>query len=212
MGKLTSGERSQIRGCPYWRVMGCCLDRGIRKQSKHIVYLEGSQDCMDIFSLINGIDYYYNSFLFIAVVVAQSLMSNSLWPHGLQHTRLSCPPPSPRASSNSCPLSWWCHPTILSSVITFSSCLQSLSTSESFPMSHLFASGGQSIGASVSVLPVHIKDWFPLGLIDLLAVQGTLKSLLQHHSSEASVLQCSAFFMVQLSHPYMTTGKTITFD
>ena len=127
------------------------------------------------------------------------VMSNPLWPHGRQHARL---PWTPRACSNSCPLSWWCHPSISSSVFPFSSCLQSFPESGSFPMSQFFTSGGQSIGdsASVSVLPMNIQGWFPLGLdcFDLLAVQGTLKRLLQHHSSKASVLKCSAFFMVQL--------------
>ena len=144
-----------------------------------------------------------------------SVMSDSLLPHGLQHARLSCPSPTPRAYSNSCISCWWYHhPTISSSVVPFSR-LQSFPTSGSFPMSQFFALGGQSIGdsASASVLPVDIQDWFPLGLIDwfdLLAVQGTLKSLLQLlHNSEASVFLLSAFFIVQLSHPYMTTRKTI---
>ena len=90
--------------------------------------------------------------------------------HGLQHTRLPYPPPIPRAFSNSCSLSQWCHPTILSSVIPFSSCLQSFPASGSFPMSWLFSSGGQSIGASVSasVLPVNVQGWFPLGLTGLI--------------------------------------------
>ena len=93
-------------------------------------------------------------------------MSDSLWPHGLQHARFPCPSPSPRVCSNSCPLSQWYHPTISSSVIPFSSCLQSFPASGSFPMSWLSASGGQSIGASASasVLPVNIQGWFPLGL------------------------------------------------
>ena len=103
-----------------------------------------------------------------------------------RHTRLPCPSPTPRACSNSCPSSQWCHLTISSSVIPFSSCLQFFPASESFPMSQFFASGGQRIGvsASASVLPKNIQDWFPLGLtgFDLLAVQGTLKSHLQHHS------------------------------
>ena len=98
-------------------------------------------------------------------------MSNSLQPHGLQHTRLPCPSLSPRVCSNSCPLSWWCHPTISSSVITFSSHLQSFPASGSFPMSQLFTSRGQSIGASVSVLLVNIQDWFPLGLTGLIPFQ-----------------------------------------
>ena len=87
---------------------------------------------------------------------------------------------------------------------SFSSCLQSLPASGSFPMCWLFASSGQSIGASASVLPMSIQYSFRMDWLDRLAVQGTLKSLLQHHSSEASILQCSIFFMIQLSHPYMT--------
>ena len=96
-------------------------------------------------------------------------------------------------------------------VIPFSSCPQSLPASESFPMSQLFARGGQNIGVSAlaSVLPMNTQDSFRMDWLDLLAVQGTLKSLLQHHSSKASILWHSAFFRVQLSHPYMTTGKTI---
>ena len=139
-------------------------------------------------------------------------MSDSLWPHGMQHARLPCPSLSSGVCSNSCPLSRWCHPTVSSSVAPFS-CPQSFPASGSFPMSWLITSGGQSIGASASasVLPINIQGWFPFRLdwLDLLAVQGTLNSLLQHHSSKASILQLSAFFMVQLSHLYMTTGKTI---
>ena len=118
-------------------------------------------------------------------------MSKSLWPHGLYNTRLPCPSLSPRVYSNSCPLNWWCHPTISSSVTLFSSCFQSFPVSSSFSMSQLFTSGLIS---------------FKMDLFDILAGQGTLKSLLQHYSSEASILQCSAFFMVQLSHLYMTIG------
>ena len=109
-------------------------------------------------------------------------------------------------------MSWWCHPTISSSVVPFSSCLQSFPASGSFQMSQLFASGGQRIGVS---LQHHSFRWifrmisFRIDWFDLLAVQGTLKSLLQHHSSKASILLHSAFFLVQLSHSYMTTGKTI---
>ena len=93
------------------------------------------------------------------------VMSDSLWPHGLQHARLPCPLPNPGVYSNSCPLSWWCHPAISSSVVPFSSHLQSFSASGSFQMSQFFASGGQSneVSASASVLPVNIQDWFPLG-------------------------------------------------
>jgi len=148
---------------------------------------------------------------FNLVQFSGSVVSNSLWPHGLQHTRPPCQSPTPGVYSNSRPLSWWCLPTISSSVIPFSSHLQS------FPA---------SVFSNESVLPIRWpKDWsfqpqhqsfqwifrmisFRLDWLDLLAVQGTLKSLFQHHSSKASILQHSAFFTVQLSHPYMTTGKT----
>ena len=95
-----------------------------------------------------------------------SVVSDSLWPHGLQHARLPCPSPTPGACLSSHPSSWWCHPTISSSVVPFSSCLQSFPASESFPVSQLFASSGQSIGVSAweSILPMNIQDWFPLGL------------------------------------------------
>ena len=139
-------------------------------------------------------------------------MSKSLWPQGLQHARLPCPSPTTGAYSNSCPSSRWCHPTVSSSVFPFSSCFQSFPALGSFLNSWLVTSGGQSIGvpASASVLPMNIQDWFPLGLIGLISLQSKrLSSLLQHHNSKASILQHSAFFMVQLSHPYITTGKTI---
>ena len=104
-------------------------------------------------------------FQFSLVQLNCSVMSNTLRPHGLQHARLPCPLPTPGACSNSCPSSWWCHPTISSSVIPFSSCLQSFPASGSFPMSQLFASGGQSIGVSAlaSILPMNTQDWSPLG-------------------------------------------------
>ena len=92
-----------------------------------------------------------------------SVVSDSLQPHGLQHVRLPCPSPTPGAYSNSCLSSQWCHPTISSSVIPFSSCLQAFPASGSFPMSQFFISDGQSIGASASAFPMNIKDWFPLG-------------------------------------------------
>ena len=142
-----------------------------------------------------------------------SVMSNSLWPHGPQHASPPCPSPTPGVYSNSCPSSRWCHPSISSSVVPFSSCLQSFPASGSFQMSQFFTSGSQSIKSfSFTISPSNEysrlisfwMDWF-----DLLAVQGTLKSLLQHHSSKVSILRCSAFFIVHLSNPYMTTGKTI---
>ena len=140
-------------------------------------------------------------------------MSDSLQPHEPQHARPPCLSPTPGVHPNPCPLSQWCHPTISSSVIPHSSCPQSYPASGSFQMSQLFASGGQSIGvsASASALPMNTQDWSPFRMdwLDLRVVQGTLKSLLQHHSSKASILRCSAFFKVQLSHPYTNTGKTI---
>ena len=103
--------------------------------------------------------------LMIGIQFSCSVMSDSLWPHGLQYARLPCPSPTPRAYSNSCPLSQWCHPTISSSFIPFSFHLQSFPVSGSFPKSQFFAPCGQSIGisASASVLPMNIQDWFPLG-------------------------------------------------
>ena len=137
--------------------------------------------------------------------------SNYLQPHGLQHARLPCPSPTTRAFSNSCTLSQCCHLTISSSVIPFSSCLQSFPESGSFQMSQFFTLGGQSIGvsASASVLPMNIQDWFPLGWTDWISLLSKGPSRVhQHHSSKTSIPWYSAF-MVQLSHPYITTGKTI---
>ena len=107
-------------------------------------------------------------FILLYYQFSHSVVSDSLWPQRLQKTRLPCPSPTPGVYSNSCPLSWWCHPTIASSVIPFSSCLQPFPASGSFPMSWLFSSGGQSIGASASVLPMNIQGWFPLRLTDLI--------------------------------------------
>ena len=142
-----------------------------------------------------------------------SVVSDSLWPHGLQHARPPCPSPTPEVYSNSCPLSWWCH------LIHLILCRPLLLLPSIFP----------SIGVFSDETALHIswpKYWnfsfnispsnehsglisFTMDWLDLLVVQGTLKSLFQQHSSKASILQCSAFFIVQLSHPYMTTGKTI---
>ena len=142
-------------------------------------------------------------------------MSNSLQPHGLQHTSLACPSSAPEPCSNSCPSSRWCHPTISSSVVPFSSCLQSSPASGFcffFPMSQFFASGSQIIGASVSasVLPMNSQDWFPLGLTGLISLQskGLSRVFSNTTSSKVSIFWLSAFFMAQLSHPYMTTWKT----
>ena len=146
----------------------------------------------------------------LLLLFSRSVVPNSLWPHGLQHARLPCPSPSSRVCSNSCPSSQWCQPTISSSVAPFS-CPQSCLASESFsselvlcikwPKYWSFCTNPSS---EYSGMDSFMIDWF-----DLLAVQGTLKSLLQHYSLKASVLQFSALFVVQLSHPHMTTGKTI---
>ena len=149
--------------------------------------------------------------ILLHVQFSRSVISDYLWPHGLQHARLPCLSPTPTPCSNSCPTSWYCHPTISSSVISFSFHFQYFPASGSFLKSHFFTSGSQSFGdsASVSVFPMNIQDWFPLGLTYWIScIQGTLKNLLQH-SSKASIFWRSVFFMAQLSHSYMTTGKTI---
>ena len=109
---------------------------------------------------------------FSSLQFSHSIVSDALWPHRLQHPTLPCPSPAPGAYSNSCPLSWWCHPTISSSVVPFSSCLQSFPASGSFQMSQFFIPGGQSTGisASASVLPMNIWGWFPLGLTGLISL------------------------------------------
>ena len=136
-----------------------------------------------------------------SVQFSHSVVSDSLRPHELQHARLPYPLSTARVCSNSCPLSWWCHPTISSSVIPFSSHLQSFLTSGSFPMRQFFKSGSQSTGisTSASVLPMNEYSGlvsFRMDWMDLFAVQGTLKSFLQHHSSKQSILWHSAFFIV----------------
>ena len=110
---------------------------------------------------------------FSSVQFSCSVMSDSLWSPGLQHNRSPCHSPTPEVYSNTCPLSWWCHPTISSSVIPFSSYLQSFPASGSFQINQVFTSGGQSIGvsASASVLPMHIQDWFPLGWTGWISLQ-----------------------------------------
>ena len=143
-----------------------------------------------------------------------SVVSDSWWPHELQHARPPCPSPTPRVYSNSFPSSWWCHPTISSSVVPFSSCPQSLLASESFEMSQLLASGGQSIGvsASTSVLPMNTQDWSPLGWTGWTSLQSSPRDSQESSPTpqfKASILRHSAFFIAQPSHPHVTTGKTI---
>ena len=141
-----------------------------------------------------------------SVQFSRSVMSDFLRPHGLQHAKPPCPSPTPRVYSNSCPMSRWCHPTISSSVVPFSSCLQSLPASGTF----LHIMWPKYWSFSFSISPSNEYSGlisFRIDWLELLGVQGTLKSLLQHHSSKASVLWGSALFIVQTSHAYKTTGK-----
>ena len=142
-------------------------------------------------------------------------MSDSLWTHGMQHARLPCPSPTLGVYSNSCSSSQWCHPTISSSVIPYSFHLQSFPTSGSFSKGQFFSSGGQRIGVSpsASVLPLNFQGRFPLGWTSWISLQSKELSRVSSHTAvqthQSSVLWHSAFFMVQLSHPYTTTEKTI---
>ena len=169
------------------------------------------------YHLVNKWNIYFHvsrvSFIkFSSVQFSRSVVSNSLQPHELQHARPPCPSPNPRVHSDSCPSGQWCHPAISSSVIPFS-CPQSLIASESFSMSQTLCMRWPKYWSfSFSIIPSKEHPGlisFRMDWLDVLAAQGTLKSLLQHHSSKASILWRSAFFTVQLSHPYMTTGKTI---
>ena len=151
----------------------------------------------------------------LLLLFSHSVMSDSLRPHGLQHARLPCPSPTPRACSNSCPSSRWCHPTISSSVIPF------FSLPSNFPSIRVFSNDSalhvrwpKYWSFSFSISPSNEYSGlisFRIDWLDLLSVRGTLKCLPQHHSSKTSVLQHSAFFIVQLSHSYMTPGKTVAF-
>ena len=144
------------------------------------------------------------------LIVAQSpVVSNFLQTLGTAARRPPCPSSSPGVCPSSCLLQWWCHPAISSSDALFSFCHQLFSASGTFPMSSLFTSSDQNTGASASVLLMSIQDWFPLRWTDLISslTRGSLSSLLQHQSSKASILWC--LFTVQLSQPYVTTGKTI---
>ena len=148
----------------------------------------------------------------VSVQFSHSVVSDSLQPHGLQHARPPRPSPTPGVYPNACPLSRWCHPTVSFSVVPFSR-LQSFPASGSFPVeSVLHIRWPKYWSFSFSISPSNEYSGlisFRMNWLDLLAVQGTLKSVLQHHSSKASILWLSAFFIVQLSHPYMSTGKTI---
>ena len=177
-----SKRHSHLCGKGFWNQAdmnlnpGCLLALCLAWGKRHIFVNLSSLLCLAQFSL--------------------SVMSDSLQPHGLQHTRLSCPSLTPRACSNSCPLSQWCHPTISSSVIPFSR-LQSCPASGSFPISQFLTSGGQSIGASASasVLPKNIQDWFPLGWTGWISLQS--KGLSRVFSN--TTVQKHQFFGAQLS-------------
>ena len=154
----------------------------------------------------------YNITYISSVQFSRSVVSDSLRPHESQHTRPPCPSPTPKVHSNPHPSSQWCYPAISSSVIPFSSCPQSLPASVFSNESTLCMRWPKYWSFSFSVIPskeIPGLISFRMDWLDLLAAQGTLKSLLQHHSSKASILWRSAFFTVQLSHPYVTTGKTI---
>ena len=147
-----------------------------------------------------------------SVQFSHSVMSDSLQSHELQHARPPCPSLTPGVHPNPCPLSRWCHPTISSSVVPFSSCPQSFPASRLSQMSALYIMWPKYWSFSFNISPTNEHTAlisFRMDWLDILSVQVTLKSLLQHHSSKASILLHSAFFVVQLSHPYMTTGKTI---
>ena len=150
---------------------------------------------------------------FISVQFNHWVVSNSLQPHRMQHTGLPCPSPTPRAYSNSCPSSQWCHPTISSSIVPFFFLLQSFPASGSFQNeSVLHIRWPKYWSFSLSISPSNEYSGlisFRMDWLDLLAVQGTLKSLLQHHSLKASIIWWSAFFIAQFSYPYMTTEKTV---
>ena len=187
-----------------------------RPDEPYYFQIQFSSNITFLFWLVFWFNAYLIAIQFSSLQFSRSVVSDSLRPHESQHARLPCPSPTPGVHSDSRPSSQWCHPAISSSVVPFSSWPQSLPASESFPMSQLFAWGGQSTGVSASASSPSKEHprliSFRMDWLDLLAVQGTLKSLLQHHSSKASILQCSAFFTVQLSHPFMTTRKTIAFD
>ena len=216
-----------------WEYQSTCLLRNIYAGQEGTVRTRYA--IMDWFKIGKGV---CQGYIFSSVQLSHSVMFDSLQPHESQHTRPPCPSQTPGVFSNSCPSSWWCHPTISSSVVPFSRSLLKL-----MPIKLVMRSNYLILCCPLLLLPpippsVRVfsnestlrmrwpKYWsfsfsispsnehpglisFSLDRLDLLAVQGTLKSLLQHHSSKTSIIHCSACFTVQLSHPYMTTGKTI---
>ena len=172
--------------------MGFCENYMIHISAKHLVYKKLNK--FSILILWSKVSY---STALVPVQFSHSVMYDCLCLHDLHHTRLPCPSPTPRAYSNSCPMSWWCHPTISSSVIPFSSRLQYFPASGSFPTSQFFASGGQSIAvsASASVLPMNTQDWSPLGWTGWISLQS--KGLSRVFSN--TTVQKYQFFGAQLS-------------
>ena len=196
----TSGN-SQFTYCwsLAWRILSINWLACEMSANMHLSVVRGATECCPILLCIHQCCY-----------SVTKLCDSKESPHRIHYARFPCPSPSPGVCSNSCPLSRWCHPIISSFVIPFSSCLHSFPASGSFPVSWFFTSGGQSIGASAtaSVLSVNIHSGFPLGLTSLISfLSKGCSSLLQDHSSKASVLRYSAFFMVQFSHPHITTEK-----
>ena len=147
-----------------------------------------------------------------SVQFSYSVVSDSFWPHEFQHTRTPCPSPTPGVHSDSSLSSQWCHPAISSSVVPFSSCPQSLQASGSFQMSQPLTWVGQSFGSfNFTVFPMNIQDWSPLEWTGWISLQskGLSRVFSNTTAQKHQILRRSAFFTVQLSHPYMTTGKTI---
>ena len=178
-----------------WRVQRALILESNPKQLKYVTHEDTDPNHLRQFQL--------------SVQFSCSVMSGSLRACGLQHARPPCPSPTPGVYSNSCPLSWWCHPTISSAVIPFSSCLQSFPVSGSFQMSQFLRIRWPKYWSfHFSICPSNEHSGlisFRMDWMDLLAVQGTFKRLLQYHSSKASILPHSAFFIVQLSHPYVSS-------
>ena len=173
-----TGERTTSKAQTEWspklrQSRGSCVRPPSRMEKPHRIWGIRWRTHKGIISAVEKNDLWMRDYFGLSLLFSQSVMSHCLWPHGLQHLRLPYPSPTPGACSNSCPLIQWCHPTISSSVVPFSSCPQSFSTSGSFLMSQLFASDGKSIGASASesALPMNIQDWFPLGLTGLISLQ-----------------------------------------
>ena len=183
-----------------WVLLWHVMLVSVRYWAGHFISLGFSPHCQNDYLALE--EEWYNFYVYgfnmsQSVQFSCSIVSDSLWPHGLQCARLPCQSLTPRVYSNSCPLSWWCHPTTSSFVVPFSSCLQSFPASGSFPRSQFFASGSQSTGvsASASVLPMNSQDWFPLGWTGWISLQS--KGLSRVFSN--TTVQKHQFFGAQLS-------------